>query len=677
MRRLFGSSANRERTRRQVQDEILDVLESKKTGLRKFFPSKFWIDQSNQTAYLSSLGKELGITEWTDWYKITAADIKNNAGASLISYYEEGKRSSDSSDHFMYRLLSKNFPEHPWITWNFRLPLAFWNNEQNQLRFLKYLEKKLEIKDPEDWYRFQVEDVLKFKGNGLISRYNHSLQKMLDHFYPGHDWKTWKFARVKPFFWDDRANQLEYIEWLEKELNIKQLDDWYNVHVSEVVKKGGSGLLGKYEGSLHKALLSIYPDFPWKHRLPAGALADPENVKELLSTLEKSLCIAKAREWYEVSQDHLAELRGSALLRDGGFRRLIGYLKEKYPLFEWDEDGFRDVAFKTQALLYRILREVFPGQAIQQNYEHPTLKHPDSSQNMTFDVFLPELKLAVEYQGVHHYYSTHFFGSAAPQQLRDEEKRQACLDRGITLIEIGYWWKFDKQSVIESIRKYRPDLASRLPPPSPHARPVSEHPPEELFEEGENVGNEDTFVAKSLDQLRNEFREQEDYVKELGAEDFWNLFRKIYGVHRSTVKHWIERGYRTFDDLKDAKHLTEANKIGIKYYDEFLRSIPREEVQEIEARVREIVTTLYPSIELVVAGSFRRGSATSSDVDFLLIIDHNENYPSTREILETLVSRLKTRNLITDDLHAVKTSTYRGVFRLPKSESLHRKIDLK
>ena len=63
---------------------------------------------------------------------------------------------------------------------------------------------------------------------------------------------------------------------------------------------------------------------------------------------------------------------------------------------------------------------------IEEDYKHPKLLH-QSEFNMELDIYVEDLKLAVEYQGEHHYKPVYYSSTdLEAQRIKDEEKRRAC-----------------------------------------------------------------------------------------------------------------------------------------------------------------------------------------------------------------------------------------------------------
>jgi len=54
------------------------------------------------------------------------------------------------------------------------------------------------------------------------------------------------------------------------------------------------------------------------------------------------------------------------------------------------------------------------------------------------------------------------FGDGKSHQLRDDEKSRVCKSLGITLVEVPYWWRHDKESIMAILQKCRPDIALPL-----------------------------------------------------------------------------------------------------------------------------------------------------------------------------------------------------------------------
>ncbi len=74
---------------------------------------------------------------------------------------------------------------------------------------------------------------------------------------------------------------------------------------------------------------------------------------------------------------------------------------------------------------------------------------------------IPNFALAFEYQGRQHY-GTHFFFGSDHVGLadRDRQKEEKCVQAGITLVQVPFWWNNEKDSLEHLIHQIRPDIVS-------------------------------------------------------------------------------------------------------------------------------------------------------------------------------------------------------------------------
>jgi hypothetical protein len=59
--------------------------------------------------------------------------------------------------------------------------------------------------------------------------YHNSLSKLLSTVYSEHEWLPWKFSKSSHHFWGDLENQRKFLDWVVKQLNYKEFQDWYQV----------------------------------------------------------------------------------------------------------------------------------------------------------------------------------------------------------------------------------------------------------------------------------------------------------------------------------------------------------------------------------------------------------------------------------------------------------------
>ncbi|KAK9119622.1 hypothetical protein Scep_017715 [Stephania cephalantha] len=126
-----------------------------------------------------------------------------------------------------------------------------------------------------------------------------------------------------------------------------------------------------------------------------------------------------------------------------------------------------------------------------------------------------------------------------------------------------------------------------------------------------------------------------------------NLFGEVWGIGPATALKLYEKGHRTLEDLEKEDTLTNAQRLGLKYFDDIKKRIPRHEVEEMERLLQKVGEGILPGIVIICGGSFRRGKATCGDMD--IIITHPDG-KSHRGFLNQYVRHLKDMNFLREDL---------------------------
>ena len=173
---------------------------------------------------------------------------------------------------------------------------------------------------------------------------------------------------------------------------------------------------------------------------------------------------------------------------------------------------------------------------------------------------------------------------------------------------------------------------------------------------------------------------------------------KIWGVGPSVAEKWYSLGCRTIQDVeRKVGKLTEQQKCGLKYFNDFELKIPREEISIAESIVREATFELVEHIGAsnpektycFATGSYRRGAAESSDVDILIVLPESMPLQDCHEFLQQLLSKLiDQKGLLIDEMgprelrsgqggNAFSThASWMGVCRVP-GHPRYRRIDFK
>ena len=147
-----------------------------------------------------------------------------------------------------------------------------------------------------------------------------------------------------------------------------------------------------------------------------------------------------------------------------------------------------------------------------------------------------------------------------------------------------------------------------------------------------------------------------------------HIFTQIYGVGPKKAKDLIEKGIHTLEELKEKKDelLNETQLIGLQYYEDILKRIPRDEIELYE----KVFMKAFDSIKndgssFDIVGSYRRGAKASGDIDVIITDKSNDKSVFEKFIKQlvddkTIVHKLtdgKTKQLVIaklDDKHLAR-----------------------
>ena len=137
----------------------------------------------------------------------------------------------------------------------------------------------------------------------------------------------------------------------------------------------------------------------------------------------------------------------------------------------------------------------------------------------------------------------------------------------------------------------------------------------------------------------------------------------IYGIGPKKAKELVEQGIISIDILRQRQDvLNEVQKKGLLYYEDILKRIPRDEIVEYEQIFKENFRDQKGHFEIV--GSYRRGLATSGDIDVIIGSPTPSTYDS---FLDTLIQQ----KIIIEVLSRGKNKCL-VVAKLPESRTFRR-----
>jgi len=165
-----------------------------------------------------------------------------------------------------------------------------------------------------------------------------------------------------------------------------------------------------------------------------------------------------------------------------------------------------------------------------------------------------------------------------------------------------------------------------------------------------------------------------------------NIFANIYGIGPIKAKELVtKKNIVTLEQLRAQQTTIQENKlpllntkqqIGLKYYEDLLKRIPRTEIEEFkELLTQNFSETLIENSEtqennsFEIVGSFRRNKSDSGDID-LIITSYNNN----KSIFENFIKKLVAKHIVVELLSKGETKCL-TIGKLLKDNAIPRRID--
>ena len=114
-----------------------------------------------------------------------------------------------------------------------------------------------------------------------------------------------------------------------------------------------------------------------------------------------------------------------------------------------------------------------------------------------------------------------------------------------------------------------------------------------------------------------------------------NILSDVYGIGPKKAQELVEQGITTIDQLRSNQNqlLNETQKVGLKYYEDILKRIPRSEIENYNTLFKSI---FLKNTSYEIVGSYRRRAADSGDIDVIITSESSQNFTT---LIDTLIKQ--------------------------------------
>jgi len=145
-----------------------------------------------------------------------------------------------------------------------------------------------------------------------------------------------------------------------------------------------------------------------------------------------------------------------------------------------------------------------------------------------------------------------------------------------------------------------------------------------------------------------------------------NILAEVYGIGPKKAKELVDNGITSIAQLRENQQmLNDIQKVGLRYYEDVLKRIPRSEIEEYKSIFEsdfKKVSTGDSKFEIV--GSYRRGAQSSGDIDVIITSD-------SPKVFINFIDELIKKKIILEILSRGPTKCL-VMAKIPSSDSVRR-----
>lgn len=340
----------------------------------------------------------------------------------------------------------------------------------NAYDLYKYREHSEFLEIPQTYKNYYELGIEELTYNEIGFKYNHSafvreLEKTLNEQHLGLDIHYTKFRGFSRLYWcPEDESTVEMINRLYPDLLLKErYDTWEGIKYYFII------MSVKDKNEIEKYAVA------YTTRKPHSFILEQAKywIKHGFSNTEMMQIRDDRQRFIDAFNSYNGVSRQKRIEEYFKYFYIEKYFKEKDDLWKFADKLLKDAynskfineefstykrpvnKWKSEELVYNLTKKLYKDYEV--IYQHkPFFLRSNKGGQMSYDVYISKLRIAIEYQGKQHFEPVDFFGgekSYIEVTERDKLKKELSEQNGVKLIYINYWEDINSQLIREKIEE--------------------------------------------------------------------------------------------------------------------------------------------------------------------------------------------------------------------------------